>query len=140
MDNRSIVNMIRQLDTLSEKECRDVIQELIIDKPKTAHRLMNSVSRGDHLKWDVYLDVYENKIKTIKAVRMLTGMGLVDSKLFTEGKLCIHKEPFCLAESVSEEECERIRNLFEDHGESVEITSPGHKISFNPAERFPKNL
>ncbi len=60
-------------------------------------------------------DVGPEKIKVIKAVRELTGLGLKEAKDLVDGA------PKPLKEGVSKEECEKIAAMFKEVGATVEI-------------------
>ncbi len=60
-------------------------------------------------------DVGSEKIKVIKAVRELTGLGL------KEAKELVDNAPRPLKEGVSKEECEKISETFKAVGATVEI-------------------
>lgn len=60
-------------------------------------------------------DVGSEKIKVIKAVRELTGLGL------KEAKELVDNAPRPLKEGVSKEECEKITETFKAVGATVEI-------------------
>ena len=55
------------------------------------------------------------KIKTIKVVREITGLGLKEAKEFVEGA------PKALKEGVSKEECEEVAKKFDEIGVKVTI-------------------
>ena len=55
------------------------------------------------------------KIKTIKVVREITGLGLKEAKEFVEGA------PKALKEGVSKEECEEVAKKFEEIGVKITI-------------------
>ena len=56
-----------------------------------------------------------NKIKAIKVVRAVTGLGLADAKGFVEGL------PKAVKEGVSPEEAEEIKKQFDEIGAKVEL-------------------
>lgn len=60
-------------------------------------------------------EVGPEKIKVIKAVRELTGLGLKEAKDLVDGA------PKPLKEGVSKEECEKIAAMFKEVGATVEI-------------------
>jgi len=63
----------------------------------------------------VLIDIGSEKIKVIKAVRALTGLGLKDSNDLVEGA------PGNIMDGVSREEAEEARSQLEDAGAKVEI-------------------
>ncbi|MBQ2661912.1 MAG: 50S ribosomal protein L7/L12 [Clostridia bacterium] len=60
-------------------------------------------------------DVGPEKIKVIKVVREVTGLGLKEAKELVDGA------PKPLKESASKEECEKIAAAFKEVGATVEI-------------------
>lgn len=67
-------------------------------------------------EFDVVLkDAGAQKIKVIKAVRELTGLGLKEAKDFVEAA------PKVIKEAVSKDECEKIKEKFEEVGATVEF-------------------
>jgi len=67
-------------------------------------------------EFDVELtEVGPNKVKVIKVVRELTGLGL------KEAKACVDEAPKVVKEAVSKEEAEEIKAKFEAEGAKVTI-------------------
>ena len=67
-------------------------------------------------EFDVLLtDVGAEKIKVIKVVRELTGLGL------KEAKEAVESAPKAIKEGVSKEDAEKIKKQFEEVGAKVEI-------------------
>lgn len=60
-------------------------------------------------------DVGSEKIKVIKAVRELTGLGLKEAKELVDGA------PKPLKEGISREECDKIVAAFKEVGATVEV-------------------
>ena len=60
-------------------------------------------------------DVGSEKIKVVKAVRELTGLGLKEAKELVDGA------PKPLKEGISKEECEKIVATFKEVGATVEV-------------------
>ncbi len=60
-------------------------------------------------------DVGPEKIKVIKTVRELTGLGLKEAKELVDGA------PKPVKEGVSKEECEKIAAAFKEVGATIEI-------------------
>ena len=60
-------------------------------------------------------DVGSEKIKVIKAVRELTGLGLKEAKELVDGA------PKPLKEGISKEECEKIVATFKEVGATVKV-------------------
>ena len=67
-------------------------------------------------EFDVVLkEVGANKIKVIKVVREITGLGLAEAKAFVEGA------PKTLKEGVSKDEAEEMKKKVEEAGAKVEL-------------------
>ena len=60
-------------------------------------------------------DVGGTKVAVIKAVREITGLGLVDAKKLVDGA------PAAIKENISPEEAEEIKKKLMDAGASVEV-------------------
>ena len=70
----------------------------------------------EQTEFNVILTGYEgNKIKVIKAVRKLTGLGL------REAKSAVEDTPTTLKEAVSKEEAEAVKADLEKEGAKIEI-------------------
>ncbi|HWQ57534.1 MAG TPA: 50S ribosomal protein L7/L12 [Clostridia bacterium] len=76
-----------------------------------------AVEVEEKTEFDAILKSYDDssKIKVIKAVRELTGLGLKEAKDLVEGV------PKPLKESAPKEECEKIAAMFKEVGAVVEI-------------------
>ena len=67
-------------------------------------------------EFDVVLaEVGAEKIKVIKAVREITGLGLAEAKAMVEGA------PKTLKEAVSKDEAEELKKKLEEAGAKVEL-------------------
>ena len=67
-------------------------------------------------EFDVILtDVGAEKIKVIKVVREITGLGLAEAKAVVEGA------PKALKEGVSKDEAEELKKKLEENGAKVEL-------------------
>ncbi|NPB02889.1 MAG: 50S ribosomal protein L7/L12 [Thermotogae bacterium] len=65
--------------------------------------------------FDVVLTAIDNKIKALKVIREVTGVGLKEAKAMIEGL------PKVIKEGVSKEEAEEIKKKFEAAGAKVEL-------------------
>lgn len=75
-----------------------------------------AVEEEEKTEFDVVLtDVGAQKIKVIKVVRTLTGLGLKEAKELVEGA------PKTVKEAVSKEDAEKAKKEFEEVGAKVEI-------------------
>ena len=67
-------------------------------------------------EFDVVLkEVGANKIKVIKVVREITGLGLADAKALVDGA------PKTVKEAVSKEEAEEMKAKFDEVGATIEL-------------------
>ena len=67
-------------------------------------------------EFDVHMSSFgENKIKVIKAVREITGLGLKEAKALVESA------PVNVKEAVTKDEAEEIKNKLAEVGASVEV-------------------
>ncbi len=70
----------------------------------------------EQTEFDVVLtDAGASKIKVVKAVREITGLGLKDAKDLTDSA------PKAIKEGVSKEEAEEVKTKLEEAGASVEV-------------------
>ena len=77
---------------------------------------MTAAAEEEKTEFDVELtDVGPNKVKVIKVVRELTGLGL------KEAKEAVDNAPKVVKEAVSKEEAETIKAKFEAEGAKVTI-------------------
>ncbi|MBR0363894.1 MAG: ribosomal protein L7/L12, partial [Clostridia bacterium] len=60
-------------------------------------------------------EVGANKIKVIKVVREITGLGLADEKALVDGA------PKTVKEAVSKEEAEEMKAKFDEVGATIEL-------------------
>ena len=71
---------------------------------------------AEKTEFDVVLASFgDEKIKVIKAVREITGLGLADAKAVVEAA------PKAIKEGVSKEEAEQIKSQLEEAGAEVEV-------------------
>lgn len=132
MSNRTVLNLIRDLDNMDESTVRAVVEELIVGDHKLAGRLFRKIVPTGK---DVYLAPYDNKIRAIKATRGYTGMGLADSKGFTEGTHSVRDNmpPYALAINASAAEVQKIKDIFYEQGERVVVLPHGGRYTNDPA-------
>ena len=75
-----------------------------------------AAAEEEKTEFDVILaEVGAEKIKVIKAVREITGLGLADAKALVDGA------PKAVKEGVSKEEAEQIKGQLEEAGAEVEL-------------------
>ncbi len=69
----------------------------------------------EQTEFDVILKGFTDKIKCIKAIRPITGLGLKEAKALVEGA------PKSLKEGITKDEAEEIKKKVEDSGGEIEI-------------------
>ena len=84
----------------------------------------------EQTEFDVILTGHpsDRKIETIKRIRQITGLGLIESKKAVESV------PFIIKEGISKDEAEKIESIFLDLGNIIEITiytPSGHRPGRN---------
>jgi len=73
-------------------------------------------AEAEQTEFDVVLtDAGQSKIKVVKAVREITGLGLKDAKDLTDAA------PKAIKEGVAKEEAEEMKEKLEEAGASVEL-------------------
>ena len=116
-----IVDLVAELSVL---ELADLVKE-VEDRFGVSAAAPVAVAAGpvaaaaeeEKTEFDVVLAGFDAaaKIKVIKAVREITGLGLADAKAAVEGA------PKTLKEAVSKEEAEELKKKLEEAGAKVEL-------------------
>ena len=74
-----------------------------------------AAAAAEPTEFNVILDSFTDKVKTIKVVRELTGLGLKEAKDLVDGA------PKPVKEGVSKEDAEKMKKQLTDVGASVEL-------------------
>lgn len=118
----AIVEEIKGLSLLEVKELTDALKETfgveaIAMGGPVAGGAAPAEAAEEKTEFDVVLEGFDAaaKIKVIKAVREVTGLGLADAKAAVEGA------PTTLKEAVSKEEGEEIKGKIEGVGGKVAL-------------------
>ncbi len=120
MDFNAIIEAIEKMSLMEVKELVDALKEKfgVTGAIAVAGGAAAAAAPAEEEKteFDVVLtDIGSEKIKVIKAVRELTGLGL------KEAKEAVESAPKTLKEAVSKEEAQKIKEAFEAVGAKVEI-------------------
>ena len=118
----SIVTAIEGLTLLELKELVTAIEEkfgvsgaIMVGGPAVGGAAA-APAEEEKTEFDVVLaDAGANKLKVVKVVKEITGLGLKDAKDMVEGA------PKTVKEGVSKEEAESIKKQLEETGATVEI-------------------
>ncbi|AYC30624.1 50S ribosomal protein L7/L12 [Paenisporosarcina cavernae] len=119
MNNEQILEAIKGMTVL---ELNDLVKAIEEEFGVTAAAPMAMAAAGgaaaaeEQTEFDVILaSAGQEKIKVIKAVREITGLGL------KEAKEVVDNAPKALKEGVSKEEAEAMKTQLEEVGASVEV-------------------
>ncbi|ALX49404.1 50S ribosomal protein L7/L12 [Lentibacillus amyloliquefaciens] len=120
MDNQQIIDAIKEMSVL---ELNDLVKAIEEEFGVTAAAPV-AVAGGDgggeaeeeQTEFDVELqDAGASKIKVVKAVREITGLGLKDAKELVDNA------PKPVKEGASKEEAEEIKGQLEEAGATIEL-------------------
>ena len=124
MASEKITKLIEEVKELTVLELSELVKELEEEFGVSAAAPMaaaapaaaGAVEEEEQTEFDVILTgVGSGKIKVIKAVKELTGLGLKDAKALVD------EAPKAVKEKVSKEEAENIKSQIEEVGGSIEI-------------------
>ena len=124
MASEKITAMIEELKTLTVLELSELVKAVEEEFGVSAAAAVAvaapaagaAAAAEEKTEFDVILkEAGAEKIKVIKVVREITGLGLADAKAVVDGA------PKTLKESVSKEEAEEIKNKLSEVGATVEL-------------------
>ena len=124
MASEKITAMIEELKTLTVLELSELVKAVEEEFGVSAAAAVavaapaagGAAAAEEKTEFDVILkDVGAEKIKVIKAVREVTGLGLGEAKALVDGA------PKPLKEAVAKEEAEEIKAKFAEVGATVEL-------------------
>ena len=108
----SIIDAVKELTVLELNELVKAIEEEF----GVSAAAPVAVAAEEKSEFDVVLaEVGAEKIKVIKAVREITGLGLGDAKALVDGA------PKTVKEAVAKDEAEEMKKKLEDVGAKVEL-------------------
>ncbi len=117
----AMIETIKELTVLELSELVHAVEEEFGVSAAAAVAVAGPVDAGaaaaeEKTEFDVILaEVGSEKVKVIKAVREITGLGLVEAKAVVDGA------PKALKEAVSKDDAEAIKAKLEEVGAKVEI-------------------
>jgi len=124
MANEKVLNLIEEVKNLTVLELSELVKALEEEFGVSASAPMAAAAAApvaaeaaeEKSEFDAVLaDVGGQKIKVIKAVREITGLGL------KEAKELVDNAPKPIKEAVSKEEAEEVKTKLEEVGATVEI-------------------
>lgn len=126
MASEKVQNLIEEVKNLTVLELADLVEALEEEFGVSAQAPVAVAAAGaapaeggaaeEKSEFDVELtEVGQEKIKVIKAVRDITGLGL------KEAKGLVDEAPKAIKEGVSKEEAEEIKEKLEEVGATVEL-------------------
>ena len=124
MASEKITALIEEVKALTVLELNDLVKALEEEFGVSAAAMAAPAAGGaaapaaeEKTEFDVVLASFDAaaKIKVIKAVREITGLGLAEAKAAVEGA------PKTLKEAVSKDEAEELKKKLEEAGGKVEL-------------------
>ena len=125
MASEKVIAMVEELKTLTVLELSELVKAVEEEFGVSAAAAVavaaapadgGAAAAEEKTEFDVVLaDAGAEKIKVIKAVREVTGLGLADAKALVDGA------PKTLKEAASKEDAEAIKAKLEEVGAKVEL-------------------
>ena len=123
MASEKITAMIEEVKALTVLELSELVKALEEEFGVSAAAMAAPAAAGpaeavaEKTEFDVVLAGFDaaSKIKVIKAVREITGLGLAEAKATVEGA------PTTLKEAISKDEAEELKKKLEEVGGKVEL-------------------
>lgn len=118
MKMNEIIEAIKEMSVLELNELVEACEEEFGVSAAAPVAVAGAAAGGaaEQSEFDVVLsNAGSSKIKVIKAVRKITGLGLKDAKALVDGA------PAPVKEGVEKEEAEEIKSQLEEAGASVEL-------------------
>ena len=122
MASEKITAMIEEIKSLTVLELSELVHALeeefgVSAAAMAAPAAAAAPAAEEKTEFDVILAGFDaaSKIKVIKVVRELTGLGLGEAKAFVEGA------PKTVKEGISKEDAEALKAKLEENGAKVEI-------------------
>ena len=123
MASEKVVAMIEEVKALTVLELSELVHALEEEFGVSAAAMAAPAAGAaapaaeEKTEFDVVLTGFDAaaKIKVIKAVREITGLGLGEAKAFVEGA------PKAIKEAVSKDEAEELKKKLEESGAKVEL-------------------
>ncbi len=117
MASEKITALIEEVKALTVLELNDLVKALEEEFGVSAAAMAAPAAVEEKTEFDVVLAGFDAaaKIKVIKVVREITGLGLAEAKAAVEGA------PKTLKEAVSKDEAEELKKKLEESGAKVEL-------------------
>ncbi|ANU24681.1 50S ribosomal protein L7/L12 [Planococcus donghaensis MPA1U2] len=118
MTQEQILESIKEMTVLQLNDLVKAIEEEfgVTAAAPVAAAAAGGAAEAEQTEFDVVLaSAGDSKIKVIKAVREVTGLGL------KEAKALVDEAPKAIKEGVSKEDAEEIKGKLEEVGASVEV-------------------
>ncbi|WLV24797.1 50S ribosomal protein L7/L12 [Aciduricibacillus chroicocephali] len=119
MTKEQIIDAIKEMSVLDLNDLVKAIEEefgVTAAAPVAVAGAAGGDAGAEKTEFDVVLsDAGASKIKVVKAVREITGLGLKDAKDLVDNA------PKAIKEGVSKEEAEEVKSKLEEAGASVEV-------------------
>ena len=116
MASEKITALIEEVKALTVLELSELVHALEDEFGVSAAAAPAAEAAAEKTEFDVVLASFgDEKIKVIKAVREITGLGLADAKAVVEAA------PKAIKEGVSKDEAEELKKKLEEAGAKVEL-------------------
>ncbi|SHN37019.1 MULTISPECIES: 50S ribosomal protein L7/L12 [Gracilibacillus] len=119
MSKEQIIEAIKEMSVLDLNDLVKAIEEefgVTAAAPVAAAGAAGGEAAEEQTEFDVVLEsAGSSKIKVVKAVREITGLGLKDAKDLVDNA------PGAIKEGVEKEEAEEMKSKLEEAGASVEL-------------------
>ena len=119
MTNEEMISAIKEMSVLELNDLVKAIEEefgVTAAAPVAAAAAGGGAAAEEQTEFDVVLTAAgDAKIKVVKAVREITGLGLKDAKGLVD------QAPKAIKEGVTKDEAEEVKAKLEEAGASVEI-------------------
>ncbi|OKL35935.1 50S ribosomal protein L7/L12 [Domibacillus mangrovi] len=119
MSKEQIIEAIKEMSVLELNDLVKAIEEefgVTAAAPVAAAGAVGGAAAAEQTEFDLILaSAGDQKIKVIKAVREITGLGL------KEAKELVDNTPKAIKEGIAKEEAEELKAKLEEVGASVEV-------------------
>ncbi len=117
MASEKVTAMIEEVKALTVLELSELVHALEEEFGVSAAAMAAAPAAEEKTEFDVVLTGFDAaaKIKVIKVVREITGLGLAEAKAAVEGT------PKALKEALSKDEAEEMKKKIEEAGGKVEL-------------------
>ena len=115
--SEKVTAMIEEIKGLTVLELSELVHALEEEFGVSAAAMAAAAAVEEKTEFDVVLTGFDAaaKIKVIKVIREITGLGLAEAKAFVEGA------PKNVKEGISKDDAEALKKQLEEAGAKVEI-------------------